>query len=145
MNMMKIAMLWPILLMVCSELFYQVCAKSTPTSIHPLASLSVTYVIGAAISAVMYFVLNRGGNLLHEYSHINWATFMLGIAIVGLEFGSISMYKVGWTVSTGPVTKSVCAMIALTLMGILVYREALTASKAIGIVLCVAGIIFINK
>ena len=142
---MSLSMLWPILLMVGSELFYHVCAKSTPSEIHPLASLSVTYLIGAVVSAMLYFVLNRGGNMLHEWSHINWAAFLLGIAIVGLEFGSLSMYKVGWTVSTGPVTKSVCAMIALTLLGILVYHDALTTNKVVGVMLCLAGIIFINK
>lgn len=142
---MKLSMLWPILLMVSSELFYQVCARSTPAGIHPMASLSVTYAIGAAVAAAMYFALNRGGNLLREYGHINWATLVMGIVIVGLEFGTISMYKVGWTVSTGPVTKSVCTMIALTVLGVLAFHDALTTSKVIGVALCLAGIIFINK
>ena len=142
---MSLSMLWPILLMVGSELAYHVCAKSTPASIHPLASLSVTYAIGAVVSATLYCALSRGGSLLKEYTHMNWATLVLGIVVVGLEFGSLSMYKVGWTVSTGPVTKSVCAMIALTLLGILVYHDALTTNKVLGVMLCLAGIIFINK
>ena len=142
---MSIMMLWPILLGVCSELVYQVCAKSTPAEVHPLASLSVTYVVGAAISAVLYYALSKGGSLMREFSHLNWTAFALGAAIVGLELGAIYIYKVGWTVSTGPLVRSVCAMIALTLMGILVFRDALTASKIIGIVLCVVGVIFINK
>lgn len=142
---MSIMMLWPILLGVCSELVYQVCAKSTPAEVHPLASLSVTYVVGAVISAVLYYALSKGGSLMREFSHLNWTAFALGAAIVGLELGAIYIYKVGWTVSTGPLVRSVCAMIALTLMGILVFRDALTASKIIGIVLCVVGVIFINK
>ena len=142
---MSMTMLWPILLGIGSELLYQICAKSTPAEIHPMASLSVTYVIGAAVSALLYYTLNREGNLLREFSHINWATVVLGFVVVGLELGAIYMYKVGWTVSTGPLVKNVCSMIALAFVGFLFYQEALTASKIIGIVLCVIGVIFINK
>lgn len=142
---MSIMMLWPILLGICSELLYQICAKSTPAEVHPLASLSVTYVVGAVISAVLYYALNRGGSLMREFSNLNWTAYALGVAIVGLELGAIYMYKVGWTVSTGPLVKNVCIMIALTFVGLLLYHETLSASKIIGIVLCVIGFIFINK
>lgn len=142
---MSMTMLWPILLGICSELVYQICAKSTPSEIHPLASLSVTYAVGAAVSVLLYYTLNRGGNLLHEFSHLNWTAYALGAAIVGLELGAIYMYKVGWAVSTGPLVKNVCIMIALAFVGLLLYHETLSASKIIGIVLCVIGVIFINK
>lgn len=142
---MSVAMLWPILLGICSELLYQICAKSTPEGIHPLASLSVTYVVGALVSTVLYYALSKGGNLLREFSQLNWSAFALGVAVVGLELGAIYMYKVGWAVSTGPLVKNVCIMIALAFVGLLLYHEALTANKIIGIVLCVIGVIFINK
>ena len=142
---MSLTMFWPILLVVGSELVYQICAKSTPAEIDPLASLTVTYLVGAVTSAAVYFLLHRGGNLLREYSHINWSAIALGVAIVGLEVGSIYMYKVGWTVSTGPLVKSVSVIVMLTLVGMLVYREVLTPSKFVGIALCLAGVVLLNR
>ena len=142
---MSLTMFWPILLIVGSELVYQICAKSTPAEIDPLASLTVTYLVGAAASAVFYFLLHRGGNLLREYAHLNWSAIALGIAIVGLEVGSIYLYKVGWTVSTGPLVKNICVMVAMVLLGALAYREVITPTKLAGIIICLIGVVIINK
>ena len=142
---MSLHMLWPIAVAVGAELVYQICAKSTPAEIDPFASLTVTYLIGAVTSAVLYFLLHRGGNLVREYSHLNWTALAMGIAIVGLEVGGIYMYKVGWTVSTGPLVKSVSVIVLLTLVGMLVYREVLTPSKFVGIALCLAGVVLLNR
>ena len=97
----SLALYWPILLAVFSDIFYQICAKSTPASLNPFASLTITYLVGAAVSTVIFFITSGGGNLLAEWKAINWSTFVLGLAIVGLEAGAIYMYKVGWAVNTG--------------------------------------------
>ena len=46
---------WPIALVITSNVVYQICAKSLPDGINPFASLIVTYLIGAAACAVLYF------------------------------------------------------------------------------------------
>ena len=45
-----LAYIWPIALVVLSNTLYQICAKSVPEGMNPLASLTVTYFIGAVIS-----------------------------------------------------------------------------------------------
>ncbi len=59
------------------------------------AALTVTYTVAAIASLILYFVLNKGGHLLREYSYLNWAPFVLGIVIIGLEVGFIYAYKAG--------------------------------------------------
>lgn len=136
---------WPIALVVLSNVLYQICAKSVPEGIHPLASLTVTYAVGAVVSAILYFALNRDGNLLREYSHLNWAPFALGLVIVGLEVGFIYAYKAGWQVSTASIVQSAFLAVTLIAVGLLLYREAITVNKVIGIVICLIGLFFINK
>ncbi|MDO4547363.1 MAG: hypothetical protein Q4D04_04635, partial [Clostridia bacterium] len=85
---MSFSMIWPIALIVLSNVFYNICSKEIPSDINPFAALSATYVIGAVFSAILYFMLNRGENLLQEYNKLNWSSFILGLAIVGLEAGS---------------------------------------------------------
>ena len=58
-----ISYIWPIALVVLSNTLYQVCAKSVPDGMNPLASLTVTYLIGAVVSCAMYYILNRDANL----------------------------------------------------------------------------------
>lgn len=137
--------IWPIALIVLSNTVYQICAKSVPAEIDSFASLTVTYLVGAAASAILYFALNKNGNLIKEYSHLNWSSFVLGIVIVGLEVGCIFAYKAGWPISSMQIVQSAFLAIMLILVGFLVYREAITPTKIAGIVICLIGLYFINK
>ena len=92
---------WPIALVVVSNVIYQICAKSVPEGMNPFASLTVTYLVGALSSVVLFYALGSGGNLAKEFGKLNWAPFILGFVIVGLEVGWIYAYKAGWQVSTG--------------------------------------------
>lgn len=142
---MSIYMFWPIFLAVFADVFYQISAKSTPETLNPFASLTVTYLVGAAISAVIYFISSGGGNLVTELKEINWSAFVLGLAIVGLEAGSIYMYKVGWAVNTGYIVKSLILGIVLVGVGYFLYKEQVTATKLAGVVVCLIGLFLINK
>lgn len=82
-----IAYIWPIALVVASNIIYHICSKSVPRDINPFASLTVTYLIGAIACAILYFTVGRGGNPVKELAKLNWAPFVLGIVIVGLEAG----------------------------------------------------------
>ncbi len=138
------AYIWPIGLVVLSNVVYQICAKSVPEGINPFASLTVTYLVGAAASAILFFALGSGGNLLKEYGKLNWAPVVLGIVIVGLEAGWIYAYKAGWQVSTGFIVQSSFLAAVLLLVGYFLYREALTWNKLVGVAICLIGLVFIN-
>ena len=135
---------WPIALVVLSNVVYQICAKSVPEGMNPFASLTVTYVIGAIASAILYYVLGSEGNLLKEYSRLNWAPVILGVVIVGLEAGWIYAYKAGWQVSTGFIVHSAFLAVVLLFVGYLFYHEALTWNKLAGVVICLVGLVLIN-
>lgn len=139
------SMIWPIALVVFSNIIYQICAKGVPKEMDAMASMTITYLVGAVCSAIMYFVMNKNGNLLQEYAKMNWAPFFLGASVVGLEVGFIYAYKNGWAVSTASLVQSAFLAVALIIVGAVLYREAITANKVIGIVICLIGLYFINK
>lgn len=136
---------WPIILIVVSNVCYHLCAKSMPQSVNPLASLGITYLVGAASAVFLYFLTSPVKNLAAEYAGINWTVFILGVAIVGLEFGSINMYKLGWNISIGSLVANIALAVILILIGVLLYKETITPQQLMGIGLCLAGLIFINK
>ena len=136
---------WPIGLAILSNVLYHICAKSAPSQMHPLAALTITYAVGAFASAVLYYILNRGGSLIREYTNLNWSPFALGIVIVGLEVGFIYAYKAGWQVSTAALVQSAFLAVALLITGALLYRETLSVNKVIGVVICLIGLYFINR
>ena len=135
--------IWPIALIVLSNVMYQICAKSIPEGMNPMASLTVTYLVGAIASGAVYYLLG-GRNLLDEYTELNWAPFLLGIVVVGLEAGFIFAYKAGWQVSTASIVQSSFLAVALIFVGYLLYHEALTWNKLLGVLICLAGLVMIN-
>lgn len=139
-----VAYIWPIALVVLSNTVYQICAKSVPNAIDPFASLTVTYLVGAFASCVLYFALNKGGNLVAEYAKLNWAPGVLGIVIVGLEVGWIYAYKAGWQVSTGFIVQSAFLAVVLLAVGYFIYREELSWNKICGVIICLVGLGVIN-
>ena len=136
--------IWPIALAILSNVLYHICAKTTPEGVHPFASLTATYLTGAALSAVLYYVLAPQANLVKECSRLNWAPFALGIVIVGLEGGWLYAYKAGWQVNTGFIVQSAFVSVLLLFVGYFLYREALSWNKLLGTAICLLGLVFIN-
>ena len=139
------SMIWPIALVVFSNIVYQICAKSIPKYMDAMASMTITYLVGALCSAIMFFVMNRNSNLLQEYTKANWAPVFLGISVVGLEVGFIYAYKNGWPVSTASIVQSAFLAVALLFVGALLYRETVSVSKVVGVGFCLVGLFFLNR
>ena len=127
--------IWPIALVVLSNTLYQICAKSVPEGMNPLASLTVTYLVGAVISCAMYYILNREANLFREIRLTNWAPIVLGIVIVGLEVGFIYAFRAGWQVSVAQIVSSAAVAVILIFVGYLLYHEAITWNRIAGIII----------
>lgn len=139
------SMVWPIALVVFSNIVYQICAKSVPKEMDVMASMTVTHFVGAIFSAIMFFILSGDASLLQEYKKMNLASVFLGISIVGLEVGFIYTYKNGWPVSTASIVQSSFLALALIAVGAILYHELITVNKLIGISICLVGLYFINR
>ena len=138
------AMIWPIALVVLSNIVYHICTKSVPNQVHPFAVLTVTYLVGALCSTVFYFVMSGRRELAAEIAEMNWAPYILGIVIVGLEVGFIYAYRAGCQVSSASIVESSVLGTALILVGKFIYHEPLTWNRILGIVICMVGLAFIN-
>ena len=136
--------IWPIALVVFCNVIYHISAKSAPRELNPLASLTVTYLIAALTSGLLYLILNRGGDLLKEYQKLNRTPFILGVVVVGLEAGFLYAYKAGWQVSKASLVQSTFLAVALLFAGRLIYGEELTWNKLLGAAVCLIGLAVIN-
>ena len=142
-----LAYIWPLSLVVFSNIVYQICAKSVPGEVNTFASLTITYVVAAIGSLTLFFVLGGaadGGSLIKEFAKLNWASFVLGIVIIGLEAGWLFAYGAGWEVSKGFIVQAAALSLILVAVGYLLYNEAVTWNKLVGIVICLVGLVFLN-
>ena len=141
---MKWEMLWPMMLVVGGNTIYNICAKSTPTGANAFLSLLVSYLV-AGLCAAALFLLMPHGPLLSELKQLNWTAIVLGMVLVALEFGFIQMYRAGWPVSVGALTNSIVLAVVLVLVGVLLYREGVTARQLAGMGVCAVGLFLLSK
>ena len=137
-------MIWPLLLVVLSNTFYNICTKSTPSNVNAFGTLMITYITAAILTGIIFIFLVKPENAIFELSKVNWTSIVLGIAIVGLELGYIFMYRAGWKVSSGALVANICLAIALIFVGAILYGENITVKQVLGILVCIVGLFLIN-
>lgn len=135
---------YPIIVIVASNVLYNIVTKSTPEKINPFASLTVTYAVGAAVCFVIFFITARGKNVFSEFHKTNWAAFALGAVIVGLELGYILAFRNGWKMNVLSVTANIILALALIVISLVFYKESITVKQIAGIVLCIGGLALIS-
>lgn len=115
-----------------------------PEGTNAFGALTVTYLVGVVLSAVLFVVSVRLAGVAEEFAKINWTSFVLGFAIVGLEAGYVFLYRAGWKVSNSALTANICLAIALLILGFLLYKESISLKQLAGIVVCGVGLFLIN-
>ena len=138
-------MIWPLLIVVGANTIYNISTKSTPSDVNAFASLAPSYFIAMLGSVVMFFLTADSKNLLVEISKTNWSALALGIAIVGLEFGYICIYRAGWKIGVASLVANISLACVLLLVGLFVYKEVITLKQFIGMGICAIGLMLIVK
>ena len=138
-------LLWPMLIVICANTVYNISTKSTPSDINSFASLTVTYTVAAVSSLLLFFITAENRDLAAELTKTNWTAFALGIAIVALEFGFICIYRAGWKISVASLVANISLACILLLIGVLLYREAISAKQIAGMIFAAIGLILIAK
>ena len=137
-------MVWPILVVVLSNTFYNICTKSTPSNANAFGALMITYFTATVLTGIIFLIMVKPENALLELSKINWTSVVLAVAIVGLELGYIFMYRAGWKVSSGALVANICLAIVLIFVGAILYGENINAKQVLGIFVCIVGLFLIN-
>lgn len=137
-------LIWPILVVILSNTFYNVCMKSMPSDVNPFGALMVTYLVATIISAIIFIYMVGPSNVVGEISMINWTSVILALAIVGLEVGYVFVYRAGWTISTASVVANIGLACVLIVLGYFLYKENVSINQIVGIVVCMFGLVLIN-
>jgi drug/metabolite transporter (DMT)-like permease len=134
-----------IVLIVMSNILYNICQKSTPEKANPFSALFVTYLVAGILSMAAFYLSKAEKSFFQSFKELNWTSLILGAAIVGLEFGYIMAFRAGWNISVGSLVANIILAIALIPVGIFLYNEGFGPNKVLGVILCIAGLILINK
>lgn len=137
-------LVWPILMVILANTFYNICMKSMPADVNPFGALMFTYLVAAIISAIIFVFMVGPSNAGVEIAKVNWTSIILALAVVGLEVGYVFVYRAGWSVSTASVVANIGLACVLIVVGYLLYKENVSLNQILGIIVCMAGLILIN-
>jgi len=133
-----------ITLAILSSTLYHFSAKSTPANVNFPIALVVTYGVALGITLISTFFFPSQNGLTFELKQLNWASFLLGLAIVGIEFGFLLTYRAGWNLGIAAVLVNVVASLILVPVAIFVFKDKLSLINIIGILVCLAGLAMLN-
>lgn len=139
------AKFWPVALVVVSNVLYNVAAREIPRNIDPFFSLTFTYFVAMVVSGGLYLWDNSLESLAGEFAKLDWFTLLFGICIIGLEYGYINIYRVGWKISTASLVSNIILAVMLLLVGLLVYKESITFTQGMGMFLCLIGLVLVGR
>ena len=131
-------------LAIASSAFYHFVAKSTPSNVDFTVSLLVTYAVAFGITLLGFFFFPPTSGITNEIKQLNWATLGLAIAIVGIEFGFLLVYRSGWNLGIAAVLVNVAASLILVPVAIVIFGDRISWINVLGILVCLAGLVMLN-
>ena len=134
-----------IILIVMSNVLYHIFQKLISETVNPITSLIVTYATALVICIIVFFIYPSKQNFIQSFKDVNWASFALGLSIIGLEIGFLLAYRAGWNVSLAALLSNVLIGILLVPIGLIFFKEHISLTNAVGILLSIAGLILIFK
>lgn len=131
-------------LVVAATLFYHISQKSINENVSPGISMIVTYAVALSLSLI-FLMFTGNKSIAIEFKEVNWASYVLGIAIFVLEIGFLLVYRSGWNINIAGVFSNVVSGVILVFIGLIVFKENLSLTNVIGIGMSILGLVLINK
>lgn len=135
----------PVLIVVIANVTYDVSSKSIREDINAYASIAITYLVLAVFNFILFLALNPDGSIVSEFGYVNLAVIFFALTSVGLESGYIFLFRAGWNISVGGLVCNILLSVNMVAIGCLFYNEVISIRQIFGIILCVSGLIYINK
>lgn len=135
---------YPVLIILISNILYDISSKSFPEEINIQAGLVADYITAAIISFILFLLTSQEKNFAGELKKVNWASFSLALGCVGIDLGYVLLFRAGWNISFGSLVCNILIAISLIFIGTIFYHERINKYHLIGISLCLTGFVLIN-
>jgi drug/metabolite transporter (DMT)-like permease len=134
-----------IVIIVTSNVMYNISQKLTPAKANPFLALLVTYLTAAGLTFILYLFNTDGKGMAESVRELNWSSILLAVSIIGLEYGYLLAYRAGWKISLGSLVANISLALILIPIGVIFFKEGFNISKLLGALLCICGLVLINK
>jgi drug/metabolite transporter (DMT)-like permease len=132
---------FPLVVVIVSAVAYHLAQRAAGhAAASPWPMLAVAYglafLVAATLAVLSPHSADRGART---------AGLWVGLAMLGIEAGFFFVYKAGWPLATASVIGNVSVTLILATIGIVMFGDHLSAARAGGIALAVAGAVLIAR
>jgi drug/metabolite transporter (DMT)-like permease len=136
----------PLLMVIGGNLVYHLSQKLLPREANPLHTMILVYAVAIlACAACALFVAPGEKTFLQSARAANLTILVLGLSVAMIEVGFLFVYRVGWNISTASITASVALTLMLIPVGLLAFKEHLSARNLVGLLFCLIGLVLVAK
>jgi drug/metabolite transporter (DMT)-like permease len=134
-----------IVLVVLGNVGYHLGQRAVPPGANPVVATLGAYLVAACTTIALLPLFARDQAFGAAVRSLNWSTVLVGVAIVGVELGFLLAYRSGWSLGTASLTANAAVAVALLAVGVLVFREPWSATRAMGVGCCILGLWLVNR
>jgi hypothetical protein len=127
-----------IALVAVSLVAYQLAQRANTAGSNPWAPLLVAYVVGAALCVAALAATSGFG--LDALRAAPRGSLLLGVSIVGIEFGYLEAQRSGWHPASVGLVGNISAAVILAVVTALFLGDRLTIRESAGIGCCAIGL-----
>ncbi len=135
---------WPLALAVVTYVAYQILLKSARPEVNILGVLAVAYLAAFVAAGLLWFRFQELGANRLETRDIAIGV-MLGLSIVGLEYGFVSAFRAGWPLNSAGAIVNVAVALLVVPIGYLFFAEQMSWVKGLGLAMCCGGLLLIAR
>lgn len=133
--------LGPVALVAVSLVVYQLAQRVVSGGSNPWAPLLVAYVVGVAFCGTALFM--TAPSFIGELRALSVGSLVLGLAVVGIEFGYLMAHRVGWNLAALGMFGSVTATVGLAVIAASFLDEPIELRGLAGMGCCVVGLVLL--
>jgi len=129
-------------IVIIANVLYSLFQNIIPANINPAIALCCMY-IGGLVFAIPFYIKN---NINHIKINKNiWIRALIFALInIVLDLGFFLAFKSGWSIGYFNIITNISILILLTLIGIIFYKEKITLTNFIGIIIGIIGLSILN-
>jgi drug/metabolite transporter (DMT)-like permease len=137
---MKLGFALAMAIAITGQVLYHFMQKQIAPGAHPVLALIAFYLGAAALSLPLFLLFPLNTPLAQATSELGGAVWGVAVAIVLIELGFLLAYRAGGSLSSAFVLSASVVTGALLLIGLVVFKEAVSLKQVAGLLLCLAGI-----
>ena len=126
---------------ILSGVVYHLVQKTSGAA-RPWGMLSVAYGAAFVLSAALAVATGAEGRSVARQGATG---LLVGLAVFGVEAGFFFVYRSGWPLATTSLVSSLSIAVLLALLGVLGFGEHLSASRVLGLVLALGGVVLMAR